>query len=190
MWQYSRFISLLALGAAPLAVAPAAQQTRYSRSVEYYALPQVKLVDMSGRGVSLTSVLHHPGATLLQFIFTTCSTICPVLSGTFASAQDKLGAELDGLRMVSISIDPEHDTPARLRDYARKSKAKAQWLFLTGRNDDIVAVQEAFKVYQGSKMRHQPITFMRASPDDAWVRLDGLMSAADLVAEYHRIVGH
>jgi len=52
------------------------------------------------------------------------------MSASFAAAQDKLGPELDRLRMVSISIDPEHDTPARLQEYAQKFKARRQWLFL------------------------------------------------------------
>jgi protein SCO1/2 len=132
-------------------------------------------------------VLKHDGPVLLQFIFTTCPTICPVMSGAFSAAQGKLGADAARVRMVSISIDPEQDTPERLREYARKFKAGPQWLFLTGDLDAVVSVQKSFDAYRGAKMRHEPLTFMRAAPGKPWVRLDGLMSAAQLVAEYRRL---
>jgi protein SCO1/2 len=95
------------------------------------------------------------------------------MSSTFSAAQSKLGADLARVRMISISIDPEHDTPERLRQYARKFKAGPQWLFLTGKTEDIASVQKAFEAYRGNKMRHEPLTFLRAESSESWVRLDG-----------------
>ena len=161
---------------------------RFTRTVETYGPPDVTLTDMNGSKVRLASALGHEGPVMLQFIFTTCPTICPVMSGTFAAARGKFGAELKKVRMISITIDPEHDTPERLRNYARKFRAGEQWLFLTGGADDILAVQKSFDAYRGSKMRHEPLTFLRASPGSQWVRLDGLMSATQLFAEYKRLV--
>jgi protein SCO1/2 len=166
---------------------PALEQ--YSRSVGSYDPPDVMLVDMTGAEVALSSVLNHTGPVLLQFIFTTCPTVCPVLSEVFAAAQAALGPELDNVRMVSISIDPEHDTPARLQEYAQRFRAKQQWRFLTGKREDIVAVQTAFEAYWTNKMRHEPRTYIRAALDAPWVRLDGFMSATELVAEYYRLLG-
>lgn len=154
---------------------------RYVRSVGEYALPDVTLVDMDGQRVPLRTVLDQ-GPVLLQFIFTTCPTVCPILSDTFAGAQDRL----DGVRMVSISIDPEHDTPARLRDYARRFGAGPRWTFLTGSLDDVVAVQKAFGVYRSDKMQHEPSTFLRAAPGP-WVRLTGEAGADDLVIELRKL---
>jgi len=167
---------------------PPQQREHYSRGLVYYQPPDVRLVDMTGAEVRLVSVLDYAGPILLQFIFTTCPTICPVLSGTWAAAQDAFEAELERMRMLSISIDPEHDTPARLQEYAQRFKAKPQWWFLTGKRADLVRVQRAFDVYQGNKMWHQPITFLRASPTEPWVRLNGFLSAAELVAEYRRLM--
>lgn len=167
---------------------PGQQPQRYARSIGTYRPPNVTLVDMSGSSIPLVAILNRPGPLLLQFIFTTCPTICPALSSTFSAAQDKLGADPALLRMVSISIDPEHDTPERLQLYAQKLKAKPHWQFLTGKLDDIVAVQKAFGAYRGNKMRHEPLTYLRASPADPWIRLDGFMSVAELVREYQRLV--
>lgn len=160
---------------------------RYTRTVASYTPPDVTLTDASGAKVRLASVLEREGPVMLQFIFTTCPTICPVMSGAFSAAQGKLGEDARRVRMVSISIDPEQDTPERLREYARKFKAGPQWLFLTGDLDAVVSVQKSFDAYRGNKMRHEPLTFMRAAPGKPWVRLDGLMSAAQIVAEYRRL---
>jgi len=156
----------------------------YGRTVVRYEPPDVTLVGMDGAKTALASALKQDGPVMLQFIFTTCPTICPVMASTFSAAQDKLGDDVGRVRLISITIDPEHDTPERLRDYARKFRAGPQWLFLTGSAEDIDAVQNAFDAYRGSKMRHEPLTFLRAAPGEPWVRLDGLMSATQLVAEY------
>lgn len=190
MSRYSRFtrrVALVALGLQSILL-PAAPP-RYLRSVESYRVPAVTLVDAAGRSLPGASVLDR-GPLLLQFVFTSCTTICPLMSSAFASFQSKLGADAGRVRMVSISIDPEYDTPARLREYAAHVKAGPQWQFFTGSKADVVALQQAFDVYQSSKSQHQPVTFLRASPTAPWLRLDGLMSASELLAEYHRALGY
>lgn len=157
---------------------------RYSRSTAAYTVPDVMLLDMRGERVRLASLLEADAPVILQFIFTTCTTICPAMSGTFAEAQNRYGSELAGARLISISIDPEVDTPPRLREYASKFKAGPRWMFLTGSLDDILAVQKAFDAYRGNKMRHEPATYMRAARGRIWVRLGGLTSAKSLVEEY------
>jgi protein SCO1/2 len=166
---------------------PAQARERFTRTFAYYDSPDVTLTDMNGARVTLASALAHDGPVFLQFIFTTCPTICPVMSGTLSSAQEKLGNEAARVRMISISIDPEQDTPERLREYARKFKAGPRWMFLTGDLEKIVAVQKSFDAYRGNKMRHEPLTFVRAAPGKPWLRLDGLLSATQLLAEYKRL---
>lgn len=160
---------------------------RYTRAVASYAPPDVTLTDAGGERVKLASVLGREGPVMLQFIFTTCPTVCPLMSATFAAVQSRPGPESERVTMVSISIDPEHDTPERLREYARRFKAGPRWLFLTGELNDIVSIRRAFDAYPGDdKMRHQPLTFLRPAPGRPWVRLDGLLSAAQLLGEYAR----
>ncbi len=154
-----------------------------------YEIPDVTLVDQSGQPVRLRALLDVGEPVLLNFIFTTCTAICPVMSGTFSQVQKNLGADAARLRMVSISIDPEHDTPAELKLYAERFNAGPQWSFLTGSPDDVIAVQRAFDAYRGDKMNHAPLTLMRASPLAQWVRIDGLASGAELSKESHGMVG-
>lgn len=172
-------------------VAPAAA-SRYVRSQARYRVPAVTLVDMEGDEVELPAALERDGPVLVQFIFTTCPGVCPALSALFSAAQDRLAGDGDGdgrgARLLSISIDPEHDTPERLREYARRFGAGPRWGFLTGAVDDVAAVQKAFDSYRGNKMEHRPTTFVRVAAGDAWTRLDGFLTAGELVAEVERLL--
>lgn len=160
----------------------------YQRSEHQYELPDLELTAMSGEPTTLSAELDIGKPVMINFIFTTCTTICPVMSGTFAQVQSQLGPEADEVRMVSFSIDPEYDTPERLRAYAKQFGAGSQWQFLTGDLDSLISVQKAFDVYRGNKMNHEPTTLMRRSPGEPWVRLDGIASAAQIVAEYRQLV--
>ena len=165
-----------------------AEQDGYVRSQAAYTVPDVKLVDANGAGVPLRSELaEQDKPVILNFIFTTCGAICPVMSKTFSQVQDALGPERDAVRMVSISIDPEEDTPDALKAYAGKYGAGSQWQMLTGSLADSIAVQRAFDVYRGDKMSHQPATFLRAAPGQPWVRLDGFASADDILREVRQL---
>jgi len=160
----------------------------YKLSTHDYNLPDTPLVDKDGEKTSLLAAMNGGKPVIVTFVFTTCTTICPVLSGTFAQLQSELGDEVEDVRMVSVSIDPEYDTPERLRAYAGLFSAGPQWQFLTGDLDDIVAVQKSFDVYRGNKMNHEPTILLRKTPDSSWIRLDGLASAADVAKEYRRMM--
>ncbi len=162
--------------------------SKTNRSVVTYNIPDLTLINLAGEKVSVIQELSPDKPILLNFIFTTCTTICPVMSATFAQTQKLLGSDIQNVRMVSISIDPEQDTPEKLRAYAQKFKAQSQWHFLTGNVDDIMAVLLTFDVYRGNKMSHEPVTLLRKKKDDPWVRLDGLTTAKELVIEYHNLL--
>ena len=92
-------------------------------------------------------------------------------------------------KLVSISIDPEFDTPERLREYALKFGATSQWQHYTGSRQAVLAVQKAFNVYRGDKMNHFAVTFLRGAPAQPWVRLEGFATPDDIAREYRRIAG-
>jgi protein SCO1/2 len=104
-------------------------------------------------------------------------------SQTFSELQKKLGPRRDTVHLVSISIDPEEDAPARLREYAKKFGAGPEWQHYTGTFAASIAVQRAFEVYRESKMDHTPTTLLRAAPGGRWVRIDGFVTADQLLGE-------
>ncbi|MGE5319528.1 MAG: SCO family protein [Hyphomicrobiaceae bacterium] len=170
----------------PMSMPMPSEQDGYARTLVNYTIPDVKLVDADGAKVSLRATLADK-PVILNFIFTSCGAICPVMSKTFEQLQDALGPDRGKVRMVSISIDPEQDTPTVLKAYAEKYSAGPQWKMLTGSLDDSISVQRAFDVYRGDKMDHLPATFLRAGPGKPWVRLDGFASASDILHEYRQI---
>ena len=161
-------------------------EAHYERSLHAYAIPDVMLVNADGRPVRLRELLSADDPVMLNFIFTTCTTICPVMSKVFSDLPSHMGAAAGSLRLVSISIDPENDTPAQLKSYARNFRANPHWSLLTGRLEDIKAVQRAFDSYRGDKMSHEPLTLMRRAHSRQWVRINGFATPDQLALEYRK----
>ncbi len=167
------------------AMAATASTEGYKQSLRTYAeIPDLVLTDAEAKPVRLRDLLAGDEPVMLNFIFTTCTTICPVMTKVFADVRTRLGSEADNLRMISISIDPENDTPAQLKAYAQKFGADSHWTFLTGPVQDVAAVQRAFDTYDSDKMNHQPLTLLRAAPGSQWVRIDGFATPDQLAGEY------
>ena len=153
-----------------------------------YQVPDLKLVAQNGKTVSLPTEMNDGRPVVLNFIFTSCEAICPMMTQTFAQFQRKLGPESEKVHIMSISIDPEQDTPARLREYAHRFEAGPGWTFYTGSEEASIAAQKAFNVFRTDKMGHTSVTFMRSAPGAVWRRLDGFATPDDLVREYHAVV--
>jgi len=178
---------VLVVSSLATAATPADVRTRnYTTAEARYIPPDVVLTDRHGKKVQLANILAQSRPVLLQFIFTSCTTICPVLSATFSQAQSDIANVSKNYEMVSISIDPEYDTPERLDVYARRYHPAANWVFLTGKRDDIFRVLKAFDaLYQSdNKMYHRPYTFLHARSRAPWVRLEGYLSVHELLFEY------
>lgn len=175
------------IGAATALTAAAAPATTISTSMVPYQTPAVTLIRQDGTSVSLPKELDDGRVVLLNFIFTTCSSICPLASQTFAEFARRLGPEAADVHLMSISIDPEQDTPTRLRQYARKFHAGREWQHYTGTLEASVAAQRAFDVYRGEKMSHTPVTLMRAGPGHPWLRIEGFVTPDELVHDYHSL---
>jgi len=164
-----------------------AAQVGYQRSEHRYPELPITLTAANGDPAPLAELLAGDRPVMLNFIYTSCTTICPVMSATFSEVRRHLGPDGSTVRMVSISIDPEVDTPDRLRAYAARFNADPEWRLLTGDSDAIVRVQRAFDIYRGAKTSHIPATFLRTAGSDSWVRLEGLTTAAELADEYRRL---
>jgi protein SCO1/2 len=160
-----------------------ANDSAVRRSVAQYTLPHVTLVRDDGKSVDLAAELDDGRPVVVNFVYTSCTTICPMSSQVFEQFQDDLGDARDSVHLVSISIDPEQDTPARLRAYAAQFHAAKGWNHYSGTMAASIAVQRVFDAYRGDKMSHVPLTLVRAAPDKPWVRFDGFARADDLMAE-------
>lgn len=158
------------------------------RSVREYAVPTVRLVRDDGKVVSLPDEMDDGRPILLNFIFTTCTDICPMMSSVFAQFERRLGSEAEKVHLMSISIDPEQDTTERLLEYARKFHAGPEWQHYTGTRAASITAQRAFDVYRGGKMSHSVVTLMRAAPGKPWLRIEGFVTPDDLVHDYRELL--
>ena len=166
-----------------------AAQSTVSRLTGNYEIPAIELVRDDGARVSLPQELNDGRPVVLAFVYTSCTTVCPLTSHTLSELQNRLGGARDRVHLVSISIDPEQDTPQRLREYAQRFHAGPEWNHYTGTLAASAAAQRAFGVYRGNKMDHVPATLVRASPGAQWVRLEGFATVEQLVAELPDVNG-
>jgi len=160
-----------------------------TRTEANYQIPDVTVVREDGKKVSFIKELDDGRPVMINFIYASCSAICPVLSHVFAKVQTKLGADAKKVHMVSISIDPENDTPAKLVEYAKKFKAGPGWNHYTGTLETSLTIQKAFDAYRGDKMNHTPLTLIRGAPGKPWVRLDGFASPGGVIKELNALAG-
>ena len=177
------FLGIVALLGAHSEVKAETKDGQYQRNEQHYKLPDLKLVDTENRQVVFSELVRGNPPVLVNFVFASCTTLCPILTATFAKAQTLLAEAKEPARFVSISIDPEQDTPEQLKKYAEHYKAGPDWIFLTGEADAIESLQKAFAAYRGGKANHPSLVLIRARADGPWIRLEGALSAATLVKE-------
>ena len=112
-----------------------------------FPVPNAALVDQDGRPVALDTMKGR--VTVYDFIFTSCSGICPIMSKNMQALTKKVAKDAP-VRFVSISVDPVRDTPEVLRNYAKRFKNDERWVFLTGDRDTIIDLSvKGFKLAAG-----------------------------------------
>jgi protein SCO1/2 len=151
-------------------------------------MPDVTLINQDGKRMKFRELVNNGKPVVIDFIYGTCTTICPVLSAGFTNFQRKLGNETRKVQLISISIDPEHDSPAVMKKYLKNYRSQPGWDFLTGSREDIDRVMAAFNAYIPNKMSHYPIMFLKSPDNEQWVRIYGLIGTSDFMKEYEKVV--
>lgn len=147
-------------------------------------IPDVAVIDSGGKRQRLAQSFDGAEAVMLNFVFTTCSTICSTQTAVLAEFQRRLVAAGKRARFVTVSIDPDNDTPERLATFARQFDIDRDWSFFTGEFDDLIRVQQAFDVYRGSKAAHPPVVLLKRAHESTWVRIEGVAAPSDLLAVF------
>ena len=160
------------------------QDKGFKLSNENFELTDIELITSTGDKTTLLKELNTTDPVILNFIFTTCTAICPIMSGTFAQVNKKLNNK--SVKMISISIDPEFDTPKTLQAYAKKFNANKKWHFYTGSVNNIINIQTSFSDYRGNKMNHEPSTYIRPAKKSKWLKISGFISAKEIVKLYNK----
>jgi protein SCO1/2 len=141
------------------------------------------LTDQAGKARKLKSDVLSDRIVVMDFVYTTCTTICPILSANMARVQDGLDARArEEVTLVTISVDPARDTPARLREYGAKFGARAGWVWLTGPTGRVNEVLRGFDAYAPNFEDHPPQVLVGDARSGEWTRFLGFADPQAVLA--------
>ncbi|HLM55060.1 MAG TPA: SCO family protein, partial [Pyrinomonadaceae bacterium] len=150
------------------------------------SIPDVELLDQDGRKVRFYSDLVRGKTVAVNFIFTTCTTVCPPLGATFARVQKELGGRVGrDVQLISVSVDPVTDTPERMKAWGEKFKAGPGWTLVTGEKAAVDELLKALAASTARKEDHTPTVLIGNDAKGEWTRAYGLTAPSKLV----RIIG-
>lgn len=144
------------------------------------------LVDHDGRGVNVQRDVIGDRIVVVSFVYTSCTTVCPLVASVFSDLQTRLGERVGrDVTLVTITVDPLRDTPAQLKAYAGRFGAGPGWRWLTGAP---VAVNELLKglgAYAPDFTQHPQMVLVGDGTTGRWTRFSGLPDSRRL-AEHVR----
>lgn len=151
-------------------------------------IPDVVLKDRNGKDIRIRSLLEDSGVVAIDFVYTTCTTICPVISTIFAQVQEELGDRLGkDMRLLSISLDPTRDSAGRMAEAAAKVSANPEWAWLTGEKEFVDQVLVGLGAYTPDVTSHPPMVVIGDAKRDHWIRLYGFVSPEKIVKQMERL---
>ena len=166
---------------------PAKSATSESAQVQF---ADVALVDQTGKAVRLEKDLVSNKIVVMSFIYTSCTTVCPVVSSIMGKVQKQLGARVGSeVQLVSISIDPQRDDPKRLNDYARAFQNGPGWSWLTGTTQSVNETLKGLGSFSGDFKSHQPLILVGDGNSRNWTRYYGFTDPAVLSREVEKLSG-
>ena len=162
-------------GGAPLSIGAPAVNSGLS-------IPDVELLDQDGRRVRFYSDLVRGKTVAINFIFTTCTTVCPPMGATFARVQRELGARAGrDVHLISISVDPATDTPERMKAWGAKFKAGPGWTLVTGPKPQVDELLRALAASSARREDHTPNVLIGDDSTGRWTRAYGLAAPSKLI---------
>jgi protein SCO1/2 len=152
-----------------------------------------QLVDVDGHTVRFKSEAVDNRIAVIGFIYTSCSTICPVTSAVLADVQDLLITRLGerfgrDVKLISLTVDPVTDTPERLKDYAESFRSTAGWLWLTGEKPKMDRVLNGLGAYVADFTNHSAAVLVGDARSGDWTRLLGIPNPSDIVDRVERLL--
>jgi cytochrome oxidase Cu insertion factor (SCO1/SenC/PrrC family) len=161
IWRYGLF-ALLFFATTALAEQPRVRETR--------------VIDQDGRQLEFYKDLVKGRTVAINFIFTSCTAVCPMLAANFRKMQGDLANQDADVRLISISVDPTTDTPERLKRFAEQYRAGPNWTLVTGDKGEIDALLGSLGNSARDKMEHTPTVLIGNEAAGYWQRVDGLAS--------------
>ena len=158
-------------GAGPAEARPAAR---------YFT--DVILLNQDGEEMRFYTDLLKDKVVVINTIFTTCTGICPVMSRSYLQLQEHLGDRLgEEVHLISISVDPENDTPPRLKEFGDRYDRREGWHLLTGKKENVELALSKLGQWVDQKDDHTAIVLMGNDRTGLWKKTMGLAPAKELI---------
>lgn len=159
---------------------PAVSTSVPSAAEKYFS--DVELINQDGQKMRFYSDVLKNKVVIINSFFTTCTSVCPPMNRNFEKVQEALGDRLGKEAfLVSISVDPETDTPPRLKEYSRRFHARNGWIFLTGKKENVDWALYKLGQYVETKGDHTTIIIIGNEPKGLWKKAFGLANPDELV---------
>jgi len=173
---------ILAAATCVRAEAPAGQAQHF---------PNVALRTQDGTSVHFYDDLVKGKVVLINFMFTTCTSICPRTTANLVKVEEILGEHLGrDVRIISVSVDPATDTPEVLRKYAASHGTKPGWYFVTGKQTDIDLIRRKLGAYDddGDKTQHSGVLIYGNEATGQWAATPALADPNTIARSVLRLV--
>lgn len=167
----------------------ASANTNQQASSMRLEIPDAELIAQDGAPVRLNTDIIDNRIVVVDFVYTTCTTVCPVLSAVLSQVQAGLGDQLgDDVLLISITVDPNRDTPARLNAYAGKLGARDGWYWLTGEKTVVDGVLKAFGSYTPNFEDHPSMVIVGDGATGEWGRFLGFPAASQIMYRIDELI--
>ena len=134
-------------------------------------VPDIKVVNQDGRHVRFNSQVVDGRIAIVTGFFTTCSSMCPFTQEKLAQVAKLLGPRMGkDVVIVSVSVDAENDTPARMKDWGEKFHIGPGWTLLSGNRTEVDTLLKSLGLFVELRQRHQS-ALMIGSAAAGWVRI-------------------
>lgn len=174
-------LALALLLAVPAAAAAPAPEKPEAETLGAINVPDVPVIDQDGQAKRFYTDLVKDRVVVVNFVFTTCRTICPPMGATFGKLQQVLGERAGkDVHLISVSVDPGTDTPERLKAWSQKFGAGPGWTLVTGDRAEITRLLKALGVYSANIGDHSPLVLIGNDARHQWTRAYGLAAPAKL----------
>jgi len=154
-----------------------------------FAVPDVEVQTQDGQSRHFYRDLVQGRVVAMNFVFTSCTTVCPTMGATFARVQKMLAEKGSDAALISVSIDPANDTPQRLSAWSQRLGARPGWTLVTGNKTDIEAILKSLGLFTADPAAHTPVVLVANEPEGRWERVDGLATPTAIVEAVGRMEG-
>ena len=159
---------------------PAASARVGSPAEKYFS--DVELINQDGQKMRFYSDVLKDKVVVINTFFTTCTGVCPPINRTLERMQEALGDRLGkDAFLVSMSVDPETDTPSKLKEYSQRFHARPGWIFLTGKKENVDWALYKLGQYVETKDGHTTIIIIGNEPKGLWKKAFGMAKADELM---------